>query len=108
LALSSNQGYQVTAINTLTFDPWAFILIAGKPHFLQVSLISATGTDKRDHSYFVYSPLEISGAKLLENKTRIWIQYTFNNNHTPANNLSKAEKAKAWAEQREDIFVKPR
>jgi hypothetical protein len=104
-ALSNPSGHKLTAIDTLTFDQYAFVRQAGQARVLHVTLVSANGTDGRNHTYFVYTPLEVRGDSLLVGKTRTWIQYTFKPNHTPAKNLTAQEMARAWASEKRELFV---
>jgi hypothetical protein len=104
-ALSNANGHKLTAIDTLTLDQYAFVKQDGKPRVLHVTLVSTNGTDGRNHTYFVYTPLEIRGDSLIASKTRTWIQYTYKPNHSPAKNLTAKEKARAWAAEKREIFV---
>lgn len=104
-ALSNPSGHKLTAIDTLTFDRNALVKLNGKARVLHVSLVSADGTDGRNHSYFVYTPLEIRGDSLVLGKTRTWIQYTFKPNHSPAKNLTAKEMARVWAAEKREVFV---
>jgi hypothetical protein len=104
-ALSNGSGYKLTAIDTLTLDEYAFVKQDGKARVLHVTLVSADGTDGRNHTYFVYTPLEIRGDSLMAGKTRTWIQYTNKANHSPAKNLTANEKTRAWAAEKREIFV---
>jgi hypothetical protein len=104
-ALSNATGHKLTAIDTLTLDQYAFVKQDRKSRVLQVTLVSADGTDGRSHTYFVYTPLEIRGDSLIASKTRTWIQYTYKPNHSPAKNLTAKEKARAWAAEKREIFV---
>jgi hypothetical protein len=107
-ALSNRNGHKLTAIDTLTFDRNALVKLSGNPRVLHVSLVSADGTDGRNHTYFVYTPLEVRGDSLVVGKTRTWIQYTFKPNHSPAKNLTVKEMARAWASEQREVFVKLR
>jgi hypothetical protein len=104
-ALSNRNGHKLTAIDTLTFDRNALVKLNGNPRVLHVSLVSADGTDGRNHTYFVYTPLEIRGDSLVLGKTRTWIQYTFKPNHSPAKNLTVKEMARAWVSEKREVFV---
>jgi hypothetical protein len=104
-ALSNPSGHKLTAIDTLTLDENAFVKQDGKARVLHVTLVSADGTDGRNHTYFVYTPLEIRGDSLLAGKTRTWIQYTNKPNHAPARNLTIKEKTRAWTAEKREIFV---
>ena len=104
-ALSNATGHKLTAIDTLTLDQYAFVKQDGKPRVLHVTIVSADGTDGRNHTYFVYTPLEIRGNSLIASKTRTWIQYTYKPNHSPAKNLTNKEMARAWAAEKREIFV---
>lgn len=104
-ALSGPNGHTIRAINSLTFDPSALVMLQGKPTVLHAALVGANGTDGRNHNYFVFTPLEIRKDTLVAGSKRTWIQYTYRPNHTPARNLSEAEKARAWAEAKPDVLV---
>jgi hypothetical protein len=105
-ALSNTTGYKLTGIDTLTFDQYALVKQDDEARVLHVTLVSADGTDGRNHTYFVYTPLEIRGDSLVAGRTRTWIQYTFKPNHTPTKNLTVKEMARAWASEKRKIFVK--
>jgi hypothetical protein len=105
-ALSNASGHKLTAIDTLSFDQNALVELNGKAQVLHVSLVSADGTDGRNHTYFVYTPLEVRGDRLVAGKTRTWIQYTFKPNHSPAKNLTAKEISRAWASEKHELFVK--
>jgi hypothetical protein len=104
-ALSNSGGHKLTAIDSLTFDQNALVRQNSKPRVLHVSLVSADGTDGRNHTYFVYTPLKVRGDSLVAGQTRTWIQYTFKPNHAPAKNLMVKEMARAWASEKREIFV---
>jgi hypothetical protein len=105
-ALSNSSGHKLTAIDTLTFDEHAFVKQNGKARVLHVTLVSANGTDGRNHTYFVYTPLEIRGDSLVAGKSRTWIQYTNKPNRKPARNLTVKEMARAWMAEKHEILVK--
>jgi hypothetical protein len=105
-ALSSgDRGYTLRAINSLTFDRHALVVRNGKPTVLHVALVSANGSDGRNHNYFVYTPLEIRGDALLATAARTWIQYTYTENHRPARNISEREKERTWLAEKPEVFV---
>ena len=98
-------GYALRAINSLTFDRDALVILNGKPTVLHVALVAANGTDGRAHNYFVYTPLEVRGTALVASARRTWVQYTLKPNSSPARNLTEAEKARAWAAAKPELFV---
>lgn len=99
-ALSSKTGYRITAMNTLLFDPYALVKMGGKfPNVIHTALVSATGTDKREHSFWVHHFFNIQGDALVEStRIPVWVQYTFTPRAIPTILLTKAEKKRAWAD----------
>ena len=94
LALSGPGGYKFVRSGTILLTAKAIVRQAGKVYLLKTQNPLATGLDGRTHSYFRFVPLEVRGQRLITNKA-IWIQYTKAANHTPAKNVSAAQKAAA-------------
>ena len=92
LALSGPNGYKFVRSITSLLTAKSIVRQAGKVYLLSANTLLASGLDGRTHSYFRFVPLEVRGQRLVINKA-IWIQYTKAANHTPARNLSAAEKA---------------
>ena len=94
LALSGPNGYKFVRSGTSILTAKSIVRQAGKVYLLSANTLLATGSDGRTHSYFRFVPLEVRGQRLITNKA-IWIQYTKAANHTPAKNVSAAQKAAA-------------
>ncbi len=95
-ALSSPNGYRLTTISSISFDPEALIFLKGKPVVLHTALILTTSSrTRREHTFWVFHPLEIRGSELVRNQAPIWIQYTFKPSHRRTNKLTALEKQAA-------------
>ncbi len=95
-ALSSQDGYKLTTLSSITFNPQALIFLRGQPVVLHTDLVGASSKRAgRSHNYWVFHPFEVRGAKLVKNQKPIWIQYTYEPNHLPTNKLTSLEKQKA-------------
>lgn len=104
-ALSSQTGYRLTTLSSLTFDPDALIFLRGKPTILHTSLLSADSSKTgRIHSFWVFYPLEIRGSQILRNTAPIWIQYTFTPSHRRTNKLLALDKTRALRQAPVYIF----
>jgi hypothetical protein len=95
-ALSSSNGYRLTALDQITFDPNALIFLRGKPTVLHTSLIGAKSRQtNRSHNFWVFQPLEVRGSRLIRNQVPVWVQFTYKPSHRPTNKLTRLEKAEA-------------
>ncbi len=99
-ALSSKTGYRITAMNTLLFDAYAVVKMGGKfPNVINTALVSALGTDQRQHSFWVHHFFNIQGDAVVEStRAAVWVQYTNTPRAVPTTLLTKAEKKRAWAD----------
>jgi hypothetical protein len=104
-ALSSKQGYRLTAIDTITFDPDALVLWRGQPVVLHTNLVGAVSSrSKRDHNFWVFYPLEVRGTRLAAVHEPLWVQYTFTKNQRQTNKLTRQEKNAALQEFGVQLF----
>ncbi len=94
--LSGPTGYELTALDQITFDPNALIFLHRKPTVLHTALIGASSKlTNRTHNFWVFHPLEIQGSRLVRKSVPVWVQFTYIPSHRPTNKLTRLEKSAA-------------
>jgi hypothetical protein len=109
--LSSPSGYVTTQMYTMGFGPEDLLRLSrGETNVAHTWFVDAEEPtpDGKYHSYWVYHFYKVRGTQIMYDSGHqpIWIQYTWRHNHTPTRLVSRAQKARWWARQREPIFLR--
>jgi hypothetical protein len=108
--LSSGTTYRLTVVATLFPDPGDFVLIRGKPCFVQTSFRGAVGRlDGKRHNFWIYTllafakdSLEINNGLNPEFPKIVW--YTDKPNHRETTILRRGQKDELLEASRAEIF----
>ena len=108
--LSDRGDYRLTTVQTLWPNPDNYLLLGGKPCFIQTAFDGVeTCRDGKEHHFWIYNILVIDAASMrLDNglapdfpKT-IW--YTFKPNHKETTIITKEQKVELIRRSQKEIF----
>jgi hypothetical protein len=98
--LSCTEGYRLTTIQTVFPDPGDWVVLSGKPCFIQTAFDREEKcTDGKAHNFWIYNIIVIEGAAMrvdnsLEPGFPRTIWYSFRPNHAETTLLTDKQKAK--------------
>lgn len=99
-AISDGETYQLSAIDSLSFNPSALIRRNGQNQILHTAFVNTKSIDGKNHSFFVYNTLKIENGllKLDPAQEKVWIQYKYRPNSVPTKLLTPWQKQQGWTE----------
>jgi len=114
IALSSEEGYGIVAMRTMSGGPEDFIDLGdGRCRLVQTSFVygrSEKGTDGKPHNYWVHHLIEFDGAGAVVSKADprfpVWVWYTHKPNHEETTIITSEQKQRLWTKYA-DRIVRP-
>ena len=108
--LSGKEGYRLTTIQTLFPDVGDWVVLGGKPCFIQTAFEGeGKCKDGKEHNFWIYHILVIEGAamridNILAPGFPRTICYSFRPNHDETTLITDKQKAKLLQRARKEIF----